>query len=371
MYQLFRKPIALATLLLLLSLLAPFSSIGQSVVNGSITGSPTGISAIGNATGWTNCFFSPDLCNTSFPSFFGGSAVGVCASPDGGSWLGLAANGECASTTITGLTPGQDYTLFFCGACFGTGFTHYNQSPAQPTITIGTATYTPTIPMAACTWNGYSILFTADSSTMVLRIQHMPGTDAYALLDGFSLSNPSCAIPLDANAEGQIHSFSATFQNCQAKLRWSIQSPETLREITVERAGENGIYVPIWQPAVSAEGFTDPNPLKAGYYRLKTEDKDGKVAQTRAVYLEGNCTEPGLEVAQTETGGRPIWKVRVREDQLQREVRIFDLNGKLMWQAVLEAEVGKWAEIEVEVDQWAVAMYVVVAGRQRKKLWKR
>lgn len=83
------------------------SLLGQTVTNGSVTGAPVGNSSLANAAGWVVCGFSPDLCDISFPSYVATSQVTPSPSPDGGSWLGLGALnglGECARTTITGLT---------------------------------------------------------------------------------------------------------------------------------------------------------------------------------------------------------------------------------------------------------------------------
>lgn len=110
----------------------------QLVTNGSVSGAPCANSGInvGNAAGWSGCGFSPDLCCLAMPSYVASSSVTPVVSPDGGTWLGLAALGECAQTTITGLTAGQTYTLYFCGACFGTGTSIYNQGPSLPRISV-------------------------------------------------------------------------------------------------------------------------------------------------------------------------------------------------------------------------------------------
>ena len=100
-----------------------FNSYTQSITNGSVTGSPASNTGIrtGNAPGWSGCSFSPDLCDVGLPSFLSNSQVTPSYSPDGGTWLGLASMSpagatECATTSITGLTVGQSYTLYFCAA---------------------------------------------------------------------------------------------------------------------------------------------------------------------------------------------------------------------------------------------------------------
>lgn len=165
----------------------------QTVTNGSVTGFPVGNSMLPNAPGWSVCAFSPDLCDVNFTSYTGTSQVPAVASPDGGSWLGIAALGECAQTTVTGLTPGQQYTLYFCGACFGTG-SLFNSGPAMPEICVGNTCQTFTIPMVANTWNSYQMTFVANAASMVLQARMASGSDSYASLDGFNLVSP-CGNP--------------------------------------------------------------------------------------------------------------------------------------------------------------------------------
>ena len=117
-----KKQLFLSSLLVIIGLLVNSTSLfGQTVTNGSVTGAPVGNSQLNNAAGWSVCGFSPDLCDTGFPSYSGNSQVAVTPSPDGGSWLGMAAvgSGECAQTTVTGLTAGNTYTLCVYGGCLG------------------------------------------------------------------------------------------------------------------------------------------------------------------------------------------------------------------------------------------------------------
>ena len=168
-----------------------FSIKGQTVTNGSITGAPVGNNVLANAAGWSVCGFSPDLCDTGFPSYSGGSTVTPSFSPDGGSWLGMAAvgAGECAQTTVTGLTVGDTYTLCFYGACFGTNTTIFNSSPSNPQICVGGTCQTFTIPMAANTWTLFTMTFTAAATTETLQCI-LTGDDSYCALDGFTISIP-------------------------------------------------------------------------------------------------------------------------------------------------------------------------------------
>ncbi len=182
----------LISIIVVLSVLFPFFLKAQVVTNGSLNGSPVGNNVVINAAGWTVCGFSPDLCNTTFASYVTGSQIPSSPSPDGGNWLGLAALGECAQTTITGLTPGNTYTLYFCGACFGTGTSIYNSAPAMPQVCVGATCQTYSFPMGP-NWNSLSLTFTATAASMVLQAK-APTGNYYASLDGFNLVGP-CSTP--------------------------------------------------------------------------------------------------------------------------------------------------------------------------------
>ncbi|MBS1582573.1 MAG: gliding motility-associated C-terminal domain-containing protein [Bacteroidetes bacterium] len=178
---------------LLAAVLVPLQ--GQTVTNGSVTG-PVGNSMVWALPGWTACSQpsnnSPDVLDMSFASWNGSTTVTPTASPDGGSWLGLA-NGvdpveqECVSGAMTGLTVGSSYQLRFWGACFGSGPGSYaNGSPVVLTLTIGTSQQEFIIPMAAGTWLPLAMCFTADATEMDFTMQTFSG-GGYGSFDGFTV----------------------------------------------------------------------------------------------------------------------------------------------------------------------------------------
>ena len=172
------------------------------------------------------------------PSYVATSGVTPVVSPDGGTWLGLAALVECARTTITGLTVGNTYTLYFCGACFGTGTSIYNGSPANPRIiVVGSATMIPSIPMVASTWNRYSLVFVAAAATQTLQCDHPTGT-SYASLDGFSLSSSAVCKPLVLPIE--LVSFSADYNYGlkQVDLNWTVAMEKDLDYYVIEKSND-------------------------------------------------------------------------------------------------------------------------------------
>lgn len=273
--------------------------VAQSVTNGSVTGAPRGNSLIANATGWTGCGFSPDLCDVTFPSYVAVNAgVSPAPSPDGGTWLGLASLNECARTTITGLTPGTVYTLYFCGACFGTGTTIFNGGPARPIITVvgatgGTQQFM--IPRVGLVWTGFQMTFTATAATHTLQVSH-PNTvspQAYASLDGFSLSTP-CTILLPV----ELFEFTAKrINNRDVLLNWKTASEQNADFFAVERSTDGIEFFEIGR--VSAAGnstdilpyeFIDknlPDGAVVYYYRIRTVDVNlaATISDLRAVSL--------------------------------------------------------------------------------------
>lgn len=261
----------------------------QLVTNGSVSGAPCANSGIngGNAAGWSGCGFSPDLCCLAMPSYVATSSVTPVVSPDGGTWLGLAALGECAQTTITGLTSGTTYTLYFCGACFGTGTSIYNQGPSLPRISVvGSASVTVNIPMTASTWYRYQLVFVANAATMTLRCDHLTGSVSYASLDGFTL-NPSApcgpiVLPIELVSFG--HSYDIAKR--QTELFWTTSMEKNVKHFIIEKSNDAVNFSPIGivKPQ-SAESnslknykFNDDNKRDNGivYYRLQTLDHDGE-----------------------------------------------------------------------------------------------
>jgi gliding motility-associated-like protein len=177
-------------LLFAASFLLAVNVSAQAVTNGSVAGAPAGNNVLTNAAGWTVCGFSPDLCSVAFPSYSGGSQVAPGASPDGGTWLGLAAvgAGECGQTSITGLTIGQNYTLCFYGANFGTGAL-FNASPSNPDVCVGATCQTYVIPQVAGVWTQFTLPFVATAATMTLSC-NLTADNSYCGLDGFTISVP-------------------------------------------------------------------------------------------------------------------------------------------------------------------------------------
>ncbi len=282
-------------------LLFPNLSFSQAVTNGSVTGAPVGNSAIGagNAPGWTVGSGSPDLCDVSFPNYTAASTLTPCASPNGGTWLGLAAItfGEMAKTTITGLTVGTSYTLAYYGSCFGTTGTLFNSSPAQPKICVGTTCQTISIPKVACVWNNYTLTFTATATTMLLEASNIsPDNSTYANLDGFRFVNPLGI---------ELTSFTVNLNHLnQTEVNWTTNSEVNNDYFTILRSLNGVDWIEIGKikgagnSTITIDYATLDLRPKYGvnYYKLKQTDFNGQETYSSIASVNVNISNEELEI---------------------------------------------------------------------------
>ena len=334
--------------------------MGQTVQNGSVTGSPAANSGIvsGYAPPWTRCNFSPDLCDPSRPSYLTTSQVTPSFSPDGGTWLGVAALGECASTDITGLTVGQSYTLYFCGANFGTGAL-YNGTLAQPRITIGSSIATFAIPQVASTWVPCSMNFTATASIMTLQVDHPNGSNAYASLDGFNLTGTQCSpVVLPAGLEN----LRAVSRDCEVQLSWSVPEAYAADGFVVEKSPDGEQFELLEEMGATATveyRATDRFPDAEGYYRLRIQHADGHVAFSNVVQVSRECRGTAVEVTPNPVGTDQPATVHFFADAEAVEISVVGLEGRVVYQRVLKANPGTWAQHSLPTDQWPAGLYMV------------
>ena len=271
-----KKSIPFYTLLFL-----TFITRGQTVVNGNITGAPVGNSQLLNATGWSSCSFSPDLCDVGFPGFLASSTVPAVPSPNGGSWVGLASIGgiECAQTTITGLTIGQNYTLCFYGANFGCS--SYNALVGQPRVEIGSTSQIFDINQGSF-WTLYSMNFTADATTMPLRLymQNYGLGNSYCGLDGFTVGTAICSILLPV----EMIDFKAKAFSSSIELTWKTVSERNNDYFIIERSTDLDNWEFIGQMKGAGNSASELSYLMNDevsqddlyYYRCSQVDFDGQ-----------------------------------------------------------------------------------------------
>jgi len=332
----------------------------QVVQNGSVTGSSAANSGINNglAAFWSGCSFSPDLCDPSRPSYLTTSQVTPSYSPDGGTWLGVAALGECAETIITGLTSGQTYTLYFCGANFGTA-SLYNGPVAQPRVTVGASFQTFAIPQVASTWLPFSMNFTATSSTMVLRVDHPSGSNAYASLDGFNLTGIQCNPVILPES---LSEFTAESKDCAVQLMWDVPEGYPVTSFAVQQSVNGDDFVTLEEISSRGAGMyetVDLFPTDMGYYRLRIVHEDGHVAFTETRPVARDCESVIVELAPNPVGHDRSVSLHVFSLQDQFEVTVAGLNGAILYRETRELTPGSWNEMTLPSDHWAAGMYFV------------
>lgn len=352
-------------------LLSTMGLDAQTVTNGSVTGAPRGNSMVPNAAGWSTCSFSPDLCDVTHPSYVTNSAVTPVPSPDGGTWVGLASLGECAQTTITGLTIGTTYTLYFCGACFGTGTSIYNGGPARPVVTVVGATAGSqqfNIPMAASTWNNYQMTFTATAATHTLQLSH-PNTvspQAYASLDGFSLSNP-CGILLPV----ELFDFVAELRKDNSVLlSWKTVTELNSEYFAIERSMDGLEFEEIGRkPAAGNSNQTlfytyidEELPARNGvfYYRIRSVgDKDGfSLSDVRVVSVLNN-TQGALNVYPNPAKdfiNIDFWLNEVPEETAR--LRILNAFGQVVYEQILNLNI-RANQMSIGIENLSAGQYVL------------
>lgn len=270
-------------------LLVASTNQAQTVVNGSATG-PVGNSALTDLPGWLACNEpsnnSPDVCDMSFTSWNGGTTVTAAASPDGGSWIGLA-NGvdpveqECVIGHMTGLVAGNDYDLRFYGACFGTGEDMYaNGEPAIVTVFVGTTEQEIVLPMVAEQWTLQTIGFTATADEMDFTLQTFTG-DGYASLDGFVVTASGIGLDEAQNSIGmQVHPnpanemISITLNSTSGAVRMDVLD---MNGRTVLSEGTTGAV------AGTDRRHMDIRGLSAGLYHIRVLTSNGQQGVRRFV----------------------------------------------------------------------------------------
>lgn len=351
-------------------LFLPTLILGQSVVNGSINGTTVGNSMInpGNVPGWSNCGFSPDLTSNAFPSYVTTSAVASCVSPNGDPRLGVAALGECARTSMTGLTVGQTYYLCFYGACFGTGTSIFNGSPAVVQVCAEATCTTVSIPMAACTWNLYSLTFVATNTTMNLSVT-APTGNGYASLDGFYLStNATCMTPLAS----RFSDFEATkHDNVTTSLSWKAVPSSTQDYFIIERFSEiDTVWKKIGTIQVdhiqtTSYKWIDQNPdLGKNYYQIHGYNGNGELVEStdiRMVQFDFVSSEvisihpnPTLDVLSISVS-----------DLKDKHVEILSSEGKIVYSGVLTD-----LNSTIDVSYLKKGVYLVRVGTKTGKMVK-
>ncbi|WP_038033329.1 Ig-like domain-containing protein [Thermopetrobacter sp. TC1] len=164
--------------------------------------------------GWTNLSGSADTWVTPTPTtssgVWGGLADGMPPSPDGGVFAAAGRWGpESFGTTITGLTPGEQYRVTFYQANAGTEGATPVGDQAHWDVTFGNQTLSsPDIPYLGQgnqTWHRVSLVFTATSDTQQLIFAHGTTGNSYSYMavDGIRIEPVTQSQPCrDSDGDG-------------------------------------------------------------------------------------------------------------------------------------------------------------------------
>ena len=191
------------TSLALLSASAPAHAVvlaAPAIVNGSMNGLPSNGSP---PAGWTSLVATPDTVNVNnnAGSPYYAFPVTASASPDGGTWVGMATdnlNGfsERFGQTVTGFTVGSSYTVSWFASNFGFGGGAFGYTaPARIEVLVNGNSigfgHTLTLQPG---WVAESLTFTASASTLQLAFNAALGPRAYVGIDGIGVA-PAAAVP--------------------------------------------------------------------------------------------------------------------------------------------------------------------------------
>lgn len=204
------------------------SSLAHAVVidlvkNGSLTGAiSNGVDALPNnslPSDWfagANSAANPntpdtmDSANNVGKAGLTNFAASPSASPNGGTWVGVARDADTLNENffqvISGFTVGQTYTLSWYDANFGIAttlspnvfdpYTGANSFKATLSSLSGTNTFTPVSTRALGTgWEQHSFDFTPQDTTYRLSFALANPTKSYLSIDGISLTTDVAAIP--------------------------------------------------------------------------------------------------------------------------------------------------------------------------------
>lgn len=175
-------------------------TLGVSFVNGSMNGLPANG---GVPAGWNSLIGSPDTVdvgnNAGSPYY--GFPVAASASPDGGSWVGMATDNLNAFTerfgqTLTGFTVGGSYTVTWFASNFGFGSGAFGYTaPARVEVLVnGSTVGFGSVLALQPGWVAESVTFTASATQQQIAFDTALGPRAYLGIDGIGVA-PAAAVP--------------------------------------------------------------------------------------------------------------------------------------------------------------------------------
>jgi len=190
------------------SMIGAQSALALPIVNGSLTGPiANGVLAFPFSavpTGWLEIVTSPDTMDENNNVGLSGVLLFGATpspSPDGGTWVGLAAAGgpsESFGQSIGGFTVGTVYSVSWYQANFG--FDTYHHPDVVEVLVDGVVVGNGSLAPLAPGWTSENVEFTATAVSHVLSFR--PGNvvgDSYLSIDGISVRVPCCTYDVDAD----------------------------------------------------------------------------------------------------------------------------------------------------------------------------
>jgi hypothetical protein len=188
-----KRPLSFSKIIVFLALgLGAVGSVSaqEFITNGSLTGP---IDNGGVPPDWILLAQSPDTMdennNVGIPS---GAPFGIAPSgpsPDGGTWVGFAADGnfrEIFGQTVTGLAIGAQYEISWYAGNFGA--LSYVAPNAINVSVDGSSIGSGGVLQLASSWTAESVFFTATATSHDLSFGLLNADKAYLSIDGISLT---------------------------------------------------------------------------------------------------------------------------------------------------------------------------------------
>jgi hypothetical protein len=170
------------------------------VANGSLT---SAIDNDGAPTGWQVIEGSPDVMDANSNSGLANTqrfGAAPDASPDGGTWVGIARNAsyiERFGQTLSGLTIGQRYDVSWLDGNFGYsyGTVNYLGSNAVAVLMDDVVLGSGQTHALGSQWFKESLSFVATAATQTLSFKLAADTKAYMSVDGVAVTMSTTAVP--------------------------------------------------------------------------------------------------------------------------------------------------------------------------------
>lgn len=216
--------------------------------------------------------------------------------------------------------------------------------------------------------DGATIRVTVDPSTIV-NITFPASTTTC-----FTSPPPATALPVT------LGFFTAQNVNCNAELKWKVTEAKNFSHFEVERSSDARTFNVVARIDYDAKKATysfndtpfssESVPVKSYYYRLKQVDNDETFEYSAIRNVQAGTCDARLAVDFFPNPTQD--EMNVRSFSPVKQIKIFTLEGKLVYQAM---PVAAQTEIKVNVQAFAQGMYIVYVvnaeGKYSSKVLKK